>query len=162
MVNHAAIAIPDEISALREELRMRIRLQNALLQGAVALFVPFAITTALRPGAAWICAFGFAVVMLALGLQWCHHGIRIRQIKQYLLLCDTRPQGWERWLPANRPDSLLGSRWMISTKGVLLGLGLAQAALAAHLDPQVPPLLVAGVAALWVTTCWFLVTNPKE
>jgi hypothetical protein len=101
-------------------------------------------------------------VILAAVLQWCHHGVRTMQIKQYLLLIVPGEKGWEHWLPANRPKTLLGSRWMISTKGVFLGLGLAEVWLAALLAPQFMLLPAVISAGLWLAAAGFLFTNPKE
>lgn len=151
-----------EASSLRRELAFRILLQNALLILSVGLFITFSAVAALVPGAAWPLAAAHNSAILASALQWCHHGVRTMQIKQYLLLVDPDEKGWEQWLPANRPRTLLGSRWMISTKGVFLGLGLANTALAALLAPRfmLLPALVSG--GLWVATAGFLFTNPKE
>jgi hypothetical protein len=151
-----------EASSLRRELGFRILLQNTLLIVSVGVFAAFAAIAALAPGVAWPLALAHNSAILAAALQWCHHGVRTMQIKQYLLLIDPNEKGWERWLPANRPKTLLGSRWMISTKGVFLGLGLAMVGFAAGLAPAfmlLPALIAAG---LWLVTAGFLFTNPKE
>lgn len=151
-----------ELAALRQELLLRICLQNLLLIGAVGLFAVFAALGMTHPHHAWLAAAAQGAANLALALQWCHHGIRTRQIKQYLLRADPNPAGWERWLPANRPPGLLGARWMISTKGVFLGLGLAMMGLGAFIDPAPAALPVTVALALWAASLWFLLTNPKE
>lgn len=151
-----------EAASLRRELAMRILLQNALLIISVVLFAALAAVAALAPGAAWALAVVHNTAILAATLQWCHHGVRTMQIKQYLLLIDPEEKGWERWLPANRPKTLLGSRWMISTKGVFLGLGLATMGLATCLAPTFMTLPALASAGLWLVTAGFLFTNPKE
>ena len=151
-----------EATSLRRELLLRILFQNALLVISVGLFTAFSIVAALAPATAWPLTVAHNSVILAAALQWCHHGVRTKNLKEYLLLIDPREEGWERWLPANRPKALLGSRWMISTKGVFLGLGLSNVILAALLTPTftlLPGLLSAG---LWLATAGFLITNPKE
>jgi hypothetical protein len=151
-----------EASSLRRELGLRILLQNTLLIISVGLFAAFSAVAALAPGTAWPLAVAHNSAILALALQWGHHGVRTMQIKHYLLLIDPDEKGWERWLPANRPKTLLGSRWMISTKGVFLGLGLVKVGLAALLAPAFMPLPALVSASLWLATAGFLFTNPKE
>lgn len=151
-----------ELQSLRNELRMRILLQNMLLIVSVVLYAPFALMAAVAARSAWDGAVAYAVIVLALSLQWCHHGIRTKQIKQYLVRSDTSPDGWEQWLPANRPKTLLGARWLISTKGVFLGLSMAAALVA--FSVKGPPSLLQGciAAVLWLSTACFLMSNPKE
>jgi hypothetical protein len=151
-----------ELTTLRQELLLRIRLQNLLLMIAVGVFAAFAALGVTHPRYAWLAAAAQGGASLALALQWCHHGIRTRQIKQYLLVADPNPAGWERWLPANRPPGLLGARWMVSTKGVFLGLGLGMMGIAAFLEPAPAALPMTIAPALWAASLWFLITNPKE
>lgn len=152
----------NEALSLRRELVLRILLQNTLLIGSVGTFAVISTTSALAPSAAWPLAVAQNVVLLASALQWCHHGVRTAQIKQYLLRSDPNEKGWERWLPANRPDTLLGSRWLISTKGVFLGTGLAITGLAALMAPEVEVWAAAASTLLWLASAGFLFTNPKE
>lgn len=148
---------------LRRELALRILLQNLLLLLSLALFAAFGILALSRPEAAWGAAAAHGVASLGAALQWCHHGIRTKQIKEFLLTLDSgHIDGWERWLPANRPCTLLGSRWMISTKGVFLGLELAMIGLASRIAPQSDILLAAVTAVLLLASAGFLFTNPKE
>jgi hypothetical protein len=151
-----------EASSLRRELVVRILLQNVLLIVSVALFAAFSIVAALAPATSWPLAVACNAALLAAVLQWCHHGVRTMQIKQYLLQIDPDERGWERWLPAHRPKTLLGSRWMVSTKGVFLGLGLAVAGLAALQAPEFILLPAVLSALVWFATAGFLFTNPKE
>jgi hypothetical protein len=151
-----------ELQSLRQELLLRIALQNLLLILAVALFAAIAAVGIAVPSGLWHCAAVLNCAVFALALQWCHHGIRTAQIKQYLMLADRNLSGWERWLPANRPARLLGSRWMISTKGVFLGLGAAMIGMASWLTPAAGWVLPATAFMLWIASAGFLLTNPKE
>lgn len=162
MVTEETATTRYEAASLRQELLLRILLQNTLLILSVAVFAAFFVVVAVAPATAWPLAAAYNTAIFAAALQWCHHGVRTKQIKQYLLLIDPAEEGWERWLPANRPKRLLGTRWMISTKGVFLGLGLASMGLAAVLAPTFMLLPTAVAAALWLASAGFLLTNPKE
>lgn len=151
-----------EATSLRQELKLRILLQNLLLTLSVGLYTLVAGAAAIVPASAWPLAAAYNVAILAATLQWCHHGIRTVQIRRYLVLNDVSEDGWERWLQGNRPPTLLGSRWMISTKGVFLGLGMAIALLAAFVSPRHELWLAVASIVLWVATALFLFTNPKE
>lgn len=148
---------------LRRELALRIVLQNLLLIASLCLFSAFAIVVGLRPDTAWIVCVAHGMVGLAAALQWCHHGIRTKQIKDYLLTL-TLPDdsSWERWLPNNRPRTLLGSRWMISTKGVFIGLQAGMVAIAGMVRGFEHPVPFVLSVALVLATAGFLLTNPKE
>ena len=162
MVTSASLVATDG-PVLRRELALRILLQNLLLILSLAVFCAFAILALARPEAAWTAAVAQSVAGLAAALQWCHHGIRTMQIKAYLLALDGgRTDGWERWLPANRPRTLLGSRWLISTKGVFVGLQAAMIALALQVAPATDAVLATVAAVLTVASAGFLLTNPKE
>lgn len=150
-------------AVLRRELALRILLQNLLLILSLALFTAFSILALALPKTAWAAAAAQGAVGLAAALQWCHHGIRTKQIKDYLTITsDEAESGWERWLPAHRPQSLLGSRWMISTKGVFIGLQLAMIALALQVAPAIDGAFAALATALLLASTGFLLTNPKE
>jgi hypothetical protein len=162
MVRMESLAAGDG-PVLRRELALRILLQNLLLILSLALFTAFAILALARPAVAWAAAAAHAAASLGAALQWCHHGIRTKQIKDFLLTLDSgHTDGWERWLPANRPRTLLGSRWMISTKGVFLGLQLAMIGLAWRTTPESDVVFVSGAAGLLLVSAGFLLTNPKE
>jgi hypothetical protein len=150
------------MDSLRRELLLRVTLQNTLLMVSVALFTAFAVAIAALPRAAWLLASAQNAAILGAALQWCHHGVRTAQIKQYLTRLHPSQSSWEVWLPAHRPPTLLGSRWMISTKGVFLGLGLASISLAALTALDVQLTLAVLAMALWAATAGFLLTNPKE
>ncbi|MBL4929992.1 hypothetical protein [Fuscibacter oryzae] len=158
-----SISSSSEIASLRQELLLRILFQNTIIQVLVVLFVLMAGLAILRPEQAGFVSLIFQIATLASALQWCHHGIRTRQIKQFLTLTASGETGllWEDWLPANRPPSLLGSRWMISTKGVFLGLAMAM--LGVDLILATAASFCGRLAAvLWLATAGFLLTNPKE
>lgn len=162
MVENCGIDI--EIQSLRQELKQRILLQNMLLQGLPVIFAALAAGTAFKPDAASVLGLVFQCVMLASVLQWCHHGVRTAQIKAFLqeINPDEAHGKWETWLPAHRPATLLGSRWMVSTKGVFLGLGAVMMLLDLRLSPDIATLPSLGSALVWATGAAFLFTNPKE
>lgn len=164
MVGEAAALVGTDVAVLRRELALRILLQNVLLIVSLILATVFAAIAIILPEGAWLAAAAHGAIGLGAVLQWCHHGIRTKQIKAYLLTLDPEGSGggWELWLPANRPNSWLGSRWMISTKGVFLGLQLALMLLAGLQGPSLEPLLAGASAGLLLTSAAFLLTNPKE
>jgi len=152
-----------DVAVLRRELALRIALQNLLLVLTVAVFCAFAITVLIVPQAGWPAAAACGVAVLATSLQWCHHGVRTMNIKAYLMQIDPgAEQGWEAWLPANRPRSLLGSRWLVSTKGVFLGTQAAMILLVWHLGAPPNPVFAAAALGLLIASTAFLFTNPKE
>lgn len=151
-----------ELTSLRRELLVRIVFQNALLLISVVIFLFVAWLSFAHQDQAWTIAFAHGVTVLAMVLQWCHHGVRTKQIKEYLLSIYSEEHGWERWLPAHRPNTLLGSRWLVSTKGVFLGLGLASMLLAELLDAPRDTFPLVLALGLWLASALFLFTNPKE
>lgn len=163
MVTSALSNSAADYATLRQELALRVLLQNLLLLLSLALFAAFSILALAKPDAAWGATTAQGCVSLGAVLQWCHHAIRTKQIKEYLLtIDDNRTDAWERWLPAKRPQTLLGSRWMISTKGVFLGLQLVMTGLAQRVS-ETPDILLASIAgALFLFSAGFLLTNPKE
>ena len=97
MVTQEPLAVGDG-PVLRRELALRILLQNLLLILSLALFTAFAILALARPEAAWGAAAAQGAASLGATLQWCHHGIRTKQIKEFLLTVDGgHADGWERW-----------------------------------------------------------------
>lgn len=147
-----------ESIALRQELLFRITFQNIQLLISVALFMAFCALAASYPAHVGMLCFGSVTAIFAMSLQWCHHGVRTMQIKRYLMLGDQK-HGWEEWLPRNRPKTLLGTRWLVSTKGVFLGLQLATM-LVGLTDGTT---LFLGLSAFVIAgTAAFLFTNPKE
>ncbi len=159
-----ALPVGVEIASLRQEVLLRVFLQNIILQMVVVLFVTSIGLTVFRPGEVWAISLGYQTASLACALQWCHHGIRTRQIKQFLTRITPvgNAPSWEAWLPANRPPGLLGSRWLISTKGVFLGLSLTMIGLELAIADSPVVIARVGGIALWLLTTCFLLTNPKE
>lgn len=152
-----------DAQVLYRELALRILMQNVLLILSLVLFAAFAILAFVLPAMAWAATAAHGAVSLGAVLQWCHHGIRTKQIKEYLLTIDSgQTDAWERWLPANRPSTLLGSRWMISTKGVFLGLQLGMIGLALQIAPVSDEFFVSATMILLLANAGFLLTNPKE
>ncbi len=164
MVNTPGSAVAEDVMVLRRELALRISLQNLLLIISLALFTAFALLAIAQPVTAWAAAAAHGAVGFGATLQWCHHGIRTKQIRDYLLTIDGGEArgGWESWLPLNRPQTLLGSRWLISTKGVFIGLQLATIMLAFLLSPTIDGIFVAFATVLLLASAGFLMTNPKE
>lgn len=153
-----------EASSLRQELVLRILLQNVLLVVSLVFFCWFATVVLVFPSAAWPVTFAHSCVSLGAALQWCHHGVRTKQLKNYLQLLAEKDggAGWEQWLPAHRPSSFLGSRWMVSTKGVFLGLQLAMILLSEMAATNWFSLPAFGSVAVLLSSAGFLLTNPKE
>jgi len=154
----------EDRAVLRRELALRILLQNLLLILSLAVFSGFAIFAMTVPQGAWAAASMHGAAGLAAALQWCHHGIRTKQIKDYLLSMDggAGSNGWENWLAANRPKTLLGSRWMISTKVVFIGLQFAMMVLAVWISPSADGFFMTVSVVMVGATTVFLITNPKE
>ncbi len=169
MESTEVIAMPptplDELRALRSELLTRILLQNLLIVLSVFAFAILVTLGFFNDTMQWpLCAM-HAVASLAFSLQWCHHGVRTMQIKQYILTHEPpTSHSWENWLPINRPKRWLGTRWLVSTKGVFLGTQLAAILFAAsnakwtRNDWFFPLISIA----LLLLTAGFLFTNPKE
>lgn len=151
-----------EMASLRRELVLRMVFQNSLLIMSGLIFAIVCISAAALPTMAWQLAAVQNAVLLAASLQWCHHGVRIAQIKQFLVQLYPGTDSWESWLPAHRPATLLGSRWAISTKGVFVGLGLAVCALAILISPQFHPLAALLSMMQLLVSAGFLLTNIKE
>lgn len=164
MVNTPSLEAAEDRTVLRRELALRILLQNLLLILSLAIFTGFAIFSMTTPQSVWATASMHGAAGLAAALQWCHHGIRTKQIKDYLLSMDggDGSNGWENWLPANRPNKLLGSLWMVSTKGVFIGLQLAMILLAIWISPSADGLFMTVSLVMVGATTFFLITNPKE
>ncbi len=156
----------DELNAIRNELLIRIFLQNATLLLAVVAFAVISCVLVFLSSHRPMLVFLHSCVLLALSVQWCHHGVRTMQIKKYILLVEESCHGntWEKWLPQNRPKTLLGSRWLISTKGVLLGLQAAMLTPVIVDDPAFfwMNLYIQSALLIIAVTASLLLTNPKE
>lgn len=163
MVDAQDAGAGSDIAVLRRELAVRIVLQNLLLISNLFVFAAFAILSLARPQFAWLSAASQGSAGLSVALQWCHHGIRTKQIKMFLMTLDCEEsQKWERWLPLNRPNTILGSRWFVSTKGSFVGLQLAMIIVAWSVSPVANPAFALVATVLLVASTWFLLTNPKE
>lgn len=114
-----------ELRSLREEILVRVIFQNLLLVSCLLLLGAVLIVHWMmgRPGV----SFAYSVVSVAASGMWAHHGCRTAQIRAYLMarsepdLWGEGVRGWEAALDGMRFESLLGSRWLVSTKGFLLG-----------------------------------------
>lgn len=153
----------EELWNIRLELLVRIGIQNLVLLMAVGAFVPLTTGAVGDSVNAWAFAAIYGVVSFALILQWCHSGVRTMQIKKFILIVENGSKDtWERWLPANRPRTFLGTRWLISTKGVFLGLQLVSGLVAALFASAFELFWVFGWVSAFIASTWFLLSNPKE
>lgn len=158
---HTETLAQAEYRALKSELLLRIAIQNLIILVAVVVFALFATLIFCFRDSAGLVVLAHSMSTLALALQWCHQGVRQVALKQAVLSHDRqagRPDGWENWLPTQRPNGPLGSRWFVSTKAVFIALNASSIYLAAH-----------GFGAAWLIasavlllTIYFLLTNPKE
>lgn len=152
-----------EISTLRRELYLRMIFQNCILILDICLFFVATALQIIDRSYTVEMAAAFALVNAFLAAMWCHHGARQAQIKQYLLILEARYSalsGWESWLPRHPNRGFLGSRWLVSTKGVLLGTALATS-VNASLRAPMDWLLVGGFMVI-AATALLLFSNPKE
>lgn len=155
------VLLHEEYRALRTEMLIRITIQNVTVLGAVAVFITATSLMVIAPDQTGRLSFLQALATLALALQWCHHGVRQCALKKAILERDEqagRANGWESWLPGQRPPSLLGSRWFVSTKAVFIGLTAASIGLAM---PDHGVTLWGAIAALIAMTA-ALLSNPRE
>jgi len=154
----------EEYRALRAEMDLRITIQNNLLLfSQIVTLISCTVQVAFDSDAHLVALFACSVIG-ASALMWCHHGVRQAQLKPYLIKIEDALAGggWERWLPANRPQSLLGTRWFVSTKGVFIGLQIILWFTAFSLQLRPPVQLAALTALVIVATAGFLLTNLKE
>jgi hypothetical protein len=155
-----------EYSALRNEILMRILIQNLILILLIPLFAALAAIGFHRPSLAAAAALVYLVASGMGALYWVHNGARTVQLKTYLLLVERRLGGagrWESWLASHRFDGMLGSRWVISTKGAILGsqICLLAVPVVARSEPvSVTVMLVLGLAG--VVACAILLILPKR
>ncbi|QMW21471.1 hypothetical protein [Sandaracinobacteroides saxicola] len=153
-----------ELQSLRAELLLRMAVQNLILVLLLPLLLATFIVQLILPATAPLAALGFTVTAGAGALIWCHQGARQVQLKAYLMLLAARHTpdgGWESWLPDHPIGGRLGSRWFISTKGVLLG-SQAAALVAAIIQAGLQPLPMLATVAAIAVTAFFLLLNPKE
>jgi hypothetical protein len=139
----------EEFRALRNEIHLRILIQNTILALLAPLFFVAAMFMLTRIEAAYSIAAIYIVCSGIVALMWAHSGARTLQIKTYLTrVIEPRlgidAQGWEQWHARNRVAGVLGSRWLISTKGVIVGSQIAILCLP-FLQPIAIPLGWPGV-----------------
>jgi hypothetical protein len=154
-----------EYKILKNEMIARILLQNCLLFMATGLFSAFVLAIILLSAHVWLLCMTYSVVSAAISVQWCHHGVRIAQLKKYIMIVE-RPNReqitWEQWLPENRPKTILGSKWLVATKGVLIGLQLYVILLSIYIAKEIDLALSLVSVLLLVITSTVIITNEKE
>jgi len=155
-----------EYNALKYELLLRILLQNILLFLMTGIFTVVSTTIILFPNSAWSLCLAYSVASAAIGAQWCHHGVRIAQLKHYIMLVERdiprQLRWWECWLPDNRPKTFLGSKWMLATKGVLIGLQSVVLGLCIYISSDINTTLLLLSMLLLVGASALVLTNEQE
>jgi hypothetical protein len=138
-------------AAIRQELDLRILIQNGLL-----------VIHVLLAGAAVILMVGqsdrdvvrtsilFDLLAFSLAIMWSHSDYGHQQMGAYILAHidddeDPAGMGWERFLKSHRPVGLLGSKWFISTHGLWMGLPVAVALFAWERTGFLASILAAAV-----------------
>jgi hypothetical protein len=152
-----------EYASLRNEILIRVLIQNALLIMLTITFVVIAMISLQRPNIAWLSCVLFGIVSGSFALQWCHHGAGSVQIKRYIMSVYQTRKGsnWEAWLLENKLNSFLGTRWVLSTKGVFVGLQCAELVLSLILQPEPHYMLQLSAVSIMFVTTLLLFTNPK-
>lgn len=154
-----------EHGSLRQEILIRILIQNFILIATIATFGCALIIVILVRQQAALVALAYCLASGASALAWCHNGIRQAQIKSYLLLVEARNApsgGWETWLPRNRIGGWLGTRWFISTKGVFIGSQIIVSAMSLLEAGIAGPAVCAALTLTTTATAGILLINPKE
>jgi hypothetical protein len=159
-----------EYVSLKREVMLRIAFQNVHLLLSTLIFSAFSALIILWPSVSWRICAAHGVVSGALSLQWCHHGSVQVLLKKYIMMKENilveegsvrAGSTWEIWLLANHMTSFLGSRWLVSTKGVFIGLQISMILLASAVASAVNgPSLLASLLLL-AGTSLVLFTNPK-
>lgn len=156
--------VEEEYRALRQEVLLRILIQNTILLILMPLLLAAVVAAACDPrhaseiGLAMVGATGMGA------LFWSHSAARTVQLKAYFRLMESRTEGfgWESWLAQSRFRGILGSRWFISTKGVFIGCQMAALVTCGGLigEPlrDLLPLVLGGAVTL-LTAC--LLVHPK-
>jgi hypothetical protein len=156
----------NEFRALRAEILLRIALQNLTLLSLPPIFLAVVIASLQFPEKAYGLAATYVTCGGVAALVWAHSGARTLQIKVYMrsvLEPRLRPDegGWERWHAENRVAGILGSRWFVSTKGVLVGSQVAMLCVPVGVLGN-SNFGVAGVAAVFgIALTLFFLTPPK-
>jgi len=119
----------EEFRALRREIELRITLQNLFLVLVPLLLAAMSVAQLVHPADRFGIALAFCIATGIFSLHWIHSGARTVQLKAYLTeVVEPRMRpggGWEAWHARRRIAGVLGSRWFISTKGVLVGSQVA-------------------------------------
>jgi hypothetical protein len=151
---------------LKRELLLRMGVQNGVIVLNAILFLATADLQFLLAHHPAHIALGFGLFAAILASIWCHHGARQAQIKQYLLLLQSRhatDEGWEGWLPRHGLTGLLGSRWFLSTKATFIGSILALGGNGLYLDHSAEGIRVTVLTMLVLAgVTLLLLGNPKE
>jgi hypothetical protein len=153
-----------EIDSLRREIFLRIFLQNVILILSTLIFSAFGLAVVIWPNSAWLFCVVHAVASGSLSLQWCHHGAGTVLLKKYIMIIENNSRTgmtWESWLPKNRPKTLLGTRWLVSTKGVFIGLQVSLILLCSFASLNISWHLLTAALIIRIATSAFLFTNPK-
>ena len=152
-----------EYTSLRKEILIRIVIQNALLITTTIAFLFISTISIYTPTVAWSFCVIFCLVSGSFALQWCHHGAGSVQIKRYIMSVEEtrRASNWEAWLLDNPLNSFLGTRWVISTKGVFIGLQCAEIITSLISQPEPHYMLQLFAVLILLVTTLLLFTNPK-
>jgi hypothetical protein len=156
---------PTEIQYLHRELLLRMWIQNLILILLMLVFPASVFLMATAGQNEELVALGYVVACGMGALYWIHNAARTEQIKLYLLKWEARRPagaGWESWLKENRMPGILGSRWIISTKGVFVGSQVAMVGATALLKRQSDlDLLFLGLAFLGALITAILLRQPR-
>ena len=155
---HAGATVEARFFALRQELDIRIFLQNLFLLVLVVTWAVLASLSVAMPVRTFEMSLVFDALAFSLAIMWSHSGVRHAQMRGYLLEVlepemSSAGMGWERYLRDRRPASRLGSRWWISTHGLFAGLPIAFSLLVWRLTGDGAAILVAlpwAVLILWI------------
>lgn len=155
-----------EFQSLRQEILLRIAIQNALLALTVLMFLVATTTSIAFESASSKVGLIYTLCAGFLALMWIHSGARTLQIKTYLIEV-VEPEmngllGWEHWHAANRISGMLGSRWFISTKGLFVGSQIAAIALPWISNPRESEAIFVLLSVLVMgVTSVVLLASPK-
>jgi hypothetical protein len=161
------VADAEEFRALRREIDLRITLQNVILILLCLLFAGLSVTQLVLPARRFEIALIFAISAGMLSLYWVHSGARTLQIRTYLTeVLEPRmraERGWEVWHARRGFQGVLGSRWFVSTKGVLVGAQVAILAEAWLLAPAqtAADMWAAGLSVLAMVASAVLLMKPR-
>lgn len=158
------MSLQEEYRALRQEVLLRILIQNMILLSLMPLLLAGVVAAASGPRYASEIALATVGATGMGALFWSHSAARTVQLKAYFRILESRTEGlgWENWLAQSRFRGILGSRWFISTKGVFIGSQVAVLITCGGLigEPLRDPFpLVLGCGVTLITAC--LLVHPK-